>query len=103
MKKIPELEELARTLVGDNKKPDMFFVSYDGNISLVTTDFNAAYHYWREITQKNRGETALENRTWGVICDRSPVEEGSKKLATYDDHRAFIRENRGVLRNSLLF
>ena len=64
------LEKLSQTMVGDGKTPNVFFVSIKGAIHLITTDFNVAYDYWRNLARNQRNDQpALEDRRWGTICD----------------------------------
>jgi len=90
--KIKQLNQLATEMVGDGGKHNVFFVSLEGNVQLVTTDFWVAYEFWKSLTPRLSGkETMLEDRKWGVICDRSPIEDGSTKLQTWDDSESFLR------------
>jgi len=89
MKRIESLENIARETVGDGKSPNLFFVSVEGNIGMITQDFLAAYRYWRDLPRNI--ETALEDRKTGTICDTTPIEDGSAILRTYDDAPRKIR------------
>lgn len=84
--RIKAIEELPRDMVGDGKRPNVFFVSTvkDGVI-LMARSFTTAYQVWKGLPRDI--ETMLEDRLTGVICDTSPIEDGSKQLRTYDDHR----------------
>jgi hypothetical protein len=87
MEKVEEFEQLARTLIGDGKSPNIFFVSEQGCVFLVTTNFEAAYMAWRKVDYHK--ESALEDRKTGVIASREPEEDGSKRLITIDDSYLF--------------
>lgn len=91
--KIEALEELARTHVGDGKRPNLFFVSLAGSIVTVTRDFATAYDQWKQLASPygdNYGtESALEDRKTGTIATREPREENSDKLCTLDDTHGF--------------
>ncbi len=64
------LNDLARTHVGDGKKPNLFFVSSEADVVLVTTNFVVAYDYWRALSRAlNRKESCLEDRM-GHYCIR---------------------------------
>ena len=90
--KIKELNKLATEMVGDSGKPNVFFVSLEGNVQMVTTDFWQAYDYWKSLTPRLSGkETMLEDRKYGVICDRSPSEHNAGKLMTWDESGMFLR------------
>lgn len=77
-----ELNRMATEMVGDGKKPNLYFVSLGSNVQLVTTDWDAAYTYWLSLPRNV--ETLLEDRLIGLICDTSPVEERSTRLTTSD-------------------
>jgi hypothetical protein len=83
-----ELEKLATACIGDGKQPDLFFVSRKGNVQLVTTDFDLAYSVWRQ--SPSMVESALENRTYGVICSSEPEAYASSKLLWRDESRQFL-------------
>jgi hypothetical protein len=84
------LEKLARDLVGDGKEPNLFFVSSNGNIILISRDFEAAYRKYREHARTRDHETALEDRKTGVIASVEPVsDEPDAKLIEHDDSRRF--------------
>jgi hypothetical protein len=78
-----ELNRLATELVGDSQKPNLYFVSIEGNITLVTSEFDTAYDMWRYLPRDI--ETALEDRLTGCLASTAPIEDGSSKLITHDD------------------
>lgn len=84
---IKELNALATKMIGDDQAPNLFFVSLQGNILLVTTEFDTAYAYWRFMPRTI--ETALEDRQHGLLAFTAPQEDGSSKLVTYDDTKLF--------------
>lgn len=92
-RRMEQLEALARDMVGDGGKPDVFFVSVEGGIVMVTLDFEAAYHAWREYSAPKNRETALENRSMGTIASVDPIEEGSPRLMLIDDSEMFLRDH----------
>jgi predicted glutamine amidotransferase len=81
--RIKELNKLATEMVGDGQSPNLFFVSINGNILMVTTDFPAAHALWSRLPRDV--ETMLEDRQNGVLASTEPVDDGSKVLRTYDD------------------
>ncbi len=90
-KRIEALEAIARDVIGDGKRPNMFFVSVKGNIQMITTEYAQAINYWRSLPRNM--ETCLEDRLTGVIADTSPIEDNSPTLRTYDGpntYRAMI-------------
>jgi len=82
-RKIESLELMAREMVGDGQSPNLYFVSLEGVIITVTRDFRTAHAEWSSLP--TNVETMLEDRKNGVICDTSPIEDGSPILRTYDD------------------
>ena len=93
--KIKQLDELATNMVGDCGKSNVFFVSLGSNVQMITTNFDAAYTFWKELERNNRDmESTLEDRKMGTICDRSPVGETDNHLVTQDDSQSFRRRYR---------
>jgi hypothetical protein len=91
--KFKELNALATELVGDSKKPNLFFVcDAKGDVQMVTSDFNAAYSFWNNLP--NCSERTLEDRRWGVICSTEPEREGSTRFVTHDDSDTFCKRFR---------
>ena len=86
-KRIKQLEELASNLIGDGKSPNLFFVTHQGNVILISRDFDIAYKEWKSVTSSSpcTEETSLEDRKTGVLASREPEEEGSRKLVVVDD------------------
>lgn len=71
---IPQLNELARKMVGDSQAPNVFFVTVGNDTQLITTDFNQAYSFWKGLSKTQMAkEPALADRIYGVICS---VEKG---------------------------
>ncbi len=93
--KIKTLEKFASEVIGDDKSPELFFVSKQPiGIVMITRSFQAAYRYWREITNESPSvETCLEDRKFGVIASREPDGEHSKRLVIRDDSDLFARHN----------
>jgi len=84
--KITALQELARDMVGDNRRPNVFFVSEEDRVVLVSTDLRAAYEFWRGYASQ-RVESTLEDRRTGVLASVEPAEDGSKRLVVHDGVR----------------
>lgn len=84
MSRIDELEMLASSMIGDGQEPNVFFVTYKGDVVLVTTDGEVAHRMWQEMP---RGvETSLEDRLYGVIASTEPdSDEPGAPLVSYDD------------------
>ncbi len=88
------LNDLACKHVGDGKRPNLFFVSKQGNIQLITISFASAYKEWHQLAHSYpKIECSLEDRLWGTICDVSPVSEKDKTLTLNDDSVRFLRKH----------
>jgi hypothetical protein len=86
---IKQLNTLARNMVGDGQKPNVYFVTVQGNSVLIATDFAQAYGYWRSLAN-SRTESALEDRQIGVIADAGYLNEGAPtRWEVRDDSRHF--------------
>lgn len=84
------LEKLARELVGDGKSPNLFFVSCEGNIILISRDFDVAYEKWLQHADQRDHESALEDRQTGVIASVEPEsDEPGADLVVHDDAEGF--------------
>lgn len=84
-------EEMARSTVGDGKRPDIFFVGVGGNIVTITLDFETAYEEWIRRARGAKIETTLEDRLFGVIASVETADEGSTQFVRIDSSRDFIR------------
>ena len=99
-RKIKELEELASKMVGDGKSPNVFFITLQGVVVMITLDFNEAYHKWKRvsfngsISHHPTVETTLEDRQYGCICLIQPEEDDSTKLIVSDEARQFAKRHR---------
>lgn len=91
LKRIGALEKLASAVIGDGKAPNLFFVSLEGNVILISRDFEIAYQVWKNISDQRVRETSLEDRQTGVLASVEPEEEGSKTLRRIDDTRMIRR------------
>jgi hypothetical protein len=90
MKRCNDLEQLACNMVGDGKAPNIFFVTVEGSVQLISLDVELAYTAWRRIPRNI--ESSLEDRQYGTICTVEPEHDGSKKLIVIDDFQS-VREN----------
>lgn len=92
--RVRELEDLARKMVGDGKKPNLFFVSLDGNIILISRDFETAYGEWKKHATRRNAETALEDRLWGVIASVEPEsDDPGSRFVLFDDSVYFLKSH----------
>jgi hypothetical protein len=78
-------------MIGDGQEPDLFFVTVEGDVVVIAQDFAVAYRAWKGYSQPPERETALENRTYGVIASVEPEEEDSSVLVVRDDSSGFRR------------
>jgi hypothetical protein len=86
MNKIKRFEAMARDMVGDGKKPNIFFVTYEGVVVTITRDLHVAYNHWHQLASRAPfKECALEDRRHGVLASVEPVEDGSSRLVKRDD------------------
>ncbi len=88
------LKKIASHYIGDGQQPNFFIVTRGEDVVMVTDDAQAAYNHWRTLAHSCEIECALEDRQTGVICEVCPQEEGSKRLAKYDNF-ALVRAGSG--------
>lgn len=67
MKRIKQLDALATEMVGDGKKPNVFFVTQGGKVTTITRHFEVAHREWLKFAMQ-RVESMLEDRQTGVIA-----------------------------------
>ncbi len=85
-----ELQDVASEVVGDGKRPNIFFVSSEGRIILISLDFDVAYEAWVKVSDvAKKVETALEDRQTGVIASVEPLEDRGGELVWMDDSATF--------------
>lgn len=84
---IAELETMARTMVGDSKSPNLYFVTDQGVVTLVTRDIKIGHKAWSDLARRSpRIECALEDRKTGVLASVSPEsDEPEARLLVCDD------------------
>jgi hypothetical protein len=81
MAKIPELEKLARDMIGDGKSPNLYFVTLKGAVVSVDTDVNRALAAWRALAYAEPlRECALEDRLYGVLASVTPRSDEDPRL-----------------------
>jgi hypothetical protein len=88
------MDEMAREMVSDGKRPNVFFVSKQvskdkSEVQLMTRDFNLAYEYWKGLARQP-GESCLEDRQTGVICSKEPVSDSPGARLTISDNSNWI-------------
>ena len=86
-----ELQVLATELVGDGKRPNIFFVSIEGRTVVISLDFDVAYDAWAMFSDVGGGveNTTLEDRQAGVIASIEPLEDGSGESVLVDNSETF--------------
>lgn len=91
MSRIDALEQLARTTIGDGKRPNLYFVTDRGNVVTVTTEHAIAYQHWRQLAARTPlVESAMEDRLTGVLASVEPVSDvPGARLEVQDDTRSF--------------
>jgi hypothetical protein len=87
------LNDMARQMVGDSQKPNLFFVTDVGNVVGVHTEFGAAYLHFKDLARREpRKECALEDRSFGVIASVEPEsDEPGARLVLHDDRNLFLQ------------
>lgn len=92
-REVPELEQLASEMVADGKTPNVFFVSLEGQVQLVTRDGAVAYALVQSYRRTRRKqEYSLEDRLNGCLVTNEPDDENSKRLVLIDNYDQFINE-----------
>src|SRR6185295_1454724 len=96
-KKIQELEALATNMVGDGRSPELYFVTDEGAVVMVSRWFRPAYDIWRYLSrQQPRRASALESRKIGLLASVGEDEEKPGKLVIRDDTEYMIKK--GIIR-----
>ena len=86
MKRKTVLDAIATSMVGDGKSPNLFFVSDDKGVIMVTPSFEIAYIYYRSCTKRHFGEIALEDRAHGGVASVE-YDESEREYTSMDDSR----------------
>lgn len=86
-KKVEALDALPREMVGDGKRPNVFFVTDEGHIALISLDFEISYLFWKTLAARRPLiESALEDRLTGVIASVEPEsDEPGARLMVWDN------------------
>jgi len=73
-------------MVGDGGSPNVFFVTRQGDVLLISLDFDAAYSFWKSISRNMEYETGLEDRQYGTLAAVEPRDDADDApLIRYDD------------------
>lgn len=83
MKTIKELNALATDMVGDGGKPNLFFVTQDGQVVTVSRNFEVAHKEWQQLAMQ-RVESMLEDRQTGVVASAGMEPTYNEKSGDFD-------------------
>lgn len=108
------LADMARTMVGDGKRPNLYFVTVDGETLLATADMTVAKHYAErtELMGKASPHSALEypvqieDRLFGVVWENGASiaeQEAAEEDERLDDSECPNSAGRHVLAPSVTF
>jgi len=101
---VEELDALPVNMVGDSGTPNVFFVSADGHVMMITLDVVAAYRYWEALSIGNRRPTALEDRQTGVLASVDIDEEREPgRLYRYVSYDMFPASAKKALKKAGVF
>lgn len=86
-RKIKQLEEMARTMVGDGKAPNLYFVTVAGVVTTITRDFERARKEWvGNWAQWPNTSTCVEDRKMGTVCQHEKDDETGKWITSDDSN-----------------
>lgn len=92
-----QLEQLARTVIGDRRAPQLFFVSLRRlGVVTVSRSFDVAYAQWQDFARTNRSEQPmLEDRLFGTIASVEIEEDGGTRgpYIVTDDSRQYLKNH----------
>jgi len=92
-----KFEDMAREMVGDGGSPNVFFVSDEHGIFLITTDFDTAHEVWTRLPTTR--ESSLEDRKTGTIASTEPGGDWpGAPLVSYDDSKMRLRRRNAYAR-----
>lgn len=98
MKRIESLEKLASETIGDGannrQEPNLYFVTQEGNVVLVTTSFATASREFDSLARLVNQECALEDRLCGVLAS---VQHDIDEETEEELDRLVLLDERGVL------
>lgn len=63
-KRVAQLEQLARDLVGDGRQPNLYFVTLNGKVDMVTVDKDTAMNHYSDLGVG----AAVEDRLTGLVA-----------------------------------
>ncbi len=70
--RLQALESLASETIGDGKTPNIFFVTVEGRVVVVTQDLMIAKQAWGLFAESMDIETSIEDRLVGVLASIEP-------------------------------
>jgi len=86
--KIAQLEDLARDMVGDGQRPNLFFVTLEGSVWTITMSLRDAYASWKDVATHTRN-TTLEDRLHGIVASTYQDPETRRWVIEDDVERIF--------------
>jgi len=81
--KVEALNKLASEMVGDNGRTNVFFVTYEGNVVMITMLFEAAYTLWSNLKNAHK-DCTLEDRKTSVIAEAGLRPQFNPKTDNFD-------------------
>ncbi len=88
------LERLASDIIGDGKGPNLFFVTVEGKVVLVTQVFQIARDAWEALSASTTTETSLEDRKVGVLASVEPDEDDGGRLVRLENFDLLLDKDR---------
>ncbi len=77
------LERFASATIGDGKSPNLFFVTVEGKVVVITQNLEIAKRSWEGFAGPMDTVTSIEDRKVGVLASVEPEEDDSPRLIRY--------------------
>ena len=69
-----QFEKIASELIGDGRRPNVYFVTDQGKVQTITLNKEVALDHWRALAARwPMVECALEDRQTGVLASIEPT------------------------------
>ncbi len=88
------LERLASEIIGDGKLPNLYFVTVEGKVIMITQDFEGARKSWSRFAAAMDVPTSMEDRQVGVLASVEPEEGDMHGLVRYTNFDLLPPERR---------